>query len=1154
MSFPELLKNALSAALMHGELSMTSKARESAVIVGSTTLAVHCAQRLIDSGRSIAAIVPLDDALERWAAAQGLRRVASLDALEELLRGEPTDWLFSIVNPLLLPSSLIERCRLGAINYHDGPLPRYAGTHATFWALLAGEPEHAITWHRMARVADAGDVLLQTAVEITAAETSLSLNLKCFQAAADGFGRLLEHHLSNGTVEPHPQDLGQRTFFSRHRRPHGAGLLQWNRSADDLARLARALDFGDYFFNPLCTVKAVLPDRVIRVERVDLLPNASTRPPGTVVACESNGIRVSTATSDVLVSGLSSLSGRALDWQPRAGDRLPLLTDDELTAITRDHESISGSEPFWRERLQRLRPMTRLSQESASIRRQATGWIHTQDVTDLLSAFMLYVARLLGEEQVQFGFRVRTEWRGCLASTVPATIDIPSSFHDLRRAVESELELLAGHRTFAKDLLARAPELRHIPDLHHRNPWAISVDLVDEREDSDEESDLLTLQVSRRDGSFRLLFDATRISIDDLVAFLQSPSDCDASHGAINRDTGLHGPKIDYPRERSVPQLFSAHARSRPEAPAVIFEDRVMTYGELDRCSSQVATFLCNNGIGRGSLVGVHVHRSVEMVAALLGIMKSGAAYVPMDPAYPRDRIAYMIDDAKLPMLIADSSLRASVPESKARVVSLQDVIRAGTPLSTVPEIGEIDGLAYVIYTSGSTGHPKGVEVGHRALVNLLSSMASSPGFASADRLLAVTTICFDIAGLELYLPLVTGGAVSIVSAADAADGLALRRQLERSRPTVMQATPATWKMLLHAGWKGDLNLKILCGGEALPPDLADELTSHGLEVWNLYGPTETTIWSSMSRVERGRRVTIGRPIANTQFYLLGERLRPAPRGFPAELFIAGDGVAEGYLGRPELTAERFLPCPFGAEGARMYRTGDVVRLLEDGTVEYLNRIDRQTKLHGYRIEPGEIEWALRRHASVKEAVVVVREDTPGDPRLVAYIEAHARVSPPEPELRRHLRTMLPEYEVPAAFVTLPRIPRTPNGKIDCGALPKPSASILPEVSDDFRNFERRIATIWSDVLGRDSVTLDETFFDIGGSSLLMMETVRRLQDAMGRPITSTDMLAYPTVRDMAAFLAGQSEDRHESGGALRPGIGELRRKRLALHGGNAVS
>jgi amino acid adenylation domain-containing protein len=600
----------------------------------------------------------------------------------------------------------------------------------------------------------------------------------------------------------------------------------------------------------------------------------------------------------------------------------------------------------------------------------------------------------------------------------------------------------------------------------------------------------------------------------------------------------------DYPRDRCVHHLFAEQARLRPGATAVVFEDCAITYGELDRLSSQLAAFLRARGLGDGMLAGICMERSVDMVVAMLGILKAGAAYIPMDPAYPAERIAYMLADAHPALLLTDCRSRERVPQAATAVLALGDCrdAIAATPPSAHDDEGA-DGLAYVIYTSGSTGRPKGVQVGHRALTNLICSMARVPGFTADDTLLAVTTICFDIAGLEIYLPLVSGGVLEIASAETAADGFALRQQMDRRRPTVMQATPATWKMLLSAGWTGDPNLKVLCGGEALPRDLADKLVPLAREVWNLYGPTETTIWSSISKVHPGRPVTIGRPIANTQFYILDEHLRPVAPGISGELYIAGDGVAHGYLNRPELTRERFLHCPFDPKGGAMYRTGDIVRRSPEGDLEYLHRADRQVKLHGYRIEPEEIEHVLRQSPSVAEAVVLVREDAPGDLQLVAYIVASPGSDPSPLELRRHLKTILPAYLLPGAFVRIDRIPLTPNAKVDHKALPKPSASTPGEDTscEPATELERRVAAVWSQVLGRVHVGLDEVFFEAGGDSLRLMEAVQRLRNEMQTALTSVDMLAHPTVRSLAGFLGGEAEEGPNRGHASRQRIANLR-------------
>jgi len=438
-----------------------------------------------------------------------------------------------------------------------------------------------------------------------------------------------------------------------------------------------------------------------------------------------------------------------------------------------------------------------------------------------------------------------------------------------------------------------------------------------------------------------------------------------------------------------VAELVRARVTRTPDAPAVSFGADTLTYAGLQEGADRLARELARRGVGPGVLVGVYLERSAEMVEALLGITRAGGAYVPLDPDFPAERIAFMMGDCAAPVVVTHSSLVGSLPTHGTQVVCVDRDFEAGAEAGAdeLPGAGP-DDLAYVIYTSGSTGRPKGVEVTNRALVNFLTAMADRPGLGPADVLVAVTTLSFDIAGLELWLPLVTGARVVVASTEQATDPRQLTALLEEVGATVLQATPATWRMVVDAGWPGRPGLRALCGGEALPAALADQLLDRGVELWNLYGPTEATIWSTALKVTtRGRPLTIGRPIANTSLYILDQDLVPVPVGVAGELHIGGAGLARGYLGRPELTAERFIPHPFDpSPGSRVYKTGDLARWRPDGEVEFLGRLDHQVKVRSFRIECGEVEAALEAHPAVRSAVVVGVEDSPGDTRLVAYV------------------------------------------------------------------------------------------------------------------------------------------------------------------------
>ncbi len=585
----------------------------------------------------------------------------------------------------------------------------------------------------------------------------------------------------------------------------------------------------------------------------------------------------------------------------------------------------------------------------------------------------------------------------------------------------------------------------------------------------------------------------------------------------------------------SVHRLIAAQAAVRPEAVAVSQGKEHLSYGELERRSDLLARRLAGLGVGPEVLVGVAMERSPELLVALLGIMKAGGAYLPLDPAYPAERLAFMLDDSNTPVLLTQSRTASALPRHPARVLLLDEgwegEAAAGRRRAALAEDGALPGAsAYVIYTSGSTGRPKGVQVSHGALTAFLAAMMREPGLDPGDTLLAVTSLSFDIAGLELFLPLLVGARVEPVPAAVASDGSRLAARIGESGATVLQATPATWRMLLDTGWRMPGNLRLaLTGGEALSGDLAVRLCLCASEVWNLYGPTETTIWSTASRVEAGEDgISIGHPIDNTRVYVLDGGMQPLPVRVPGELHIGGSGVARGYLGRPDLTAEKFVPDPWGGEpGQRLYRTGDLVRYRPGGALEFLGRLDHQVKVRGFRIEPGEIETALREHPAVRQAVVTARQGRGGDRILVAYLVCGGGEVPSNEQLGAFLRQRLPEYMIPSAFLSLEALPLTANGKVDRRALPAPERSPESAYEPPRGTVEETLARIWSEVLGLERVGIHDNFFDLGGHSILATVLMHRVREELGADLPLRTLFVTPTVAGLAAAVsAAQGEER----------------------------
>ncbi len=652
----------------------------------------------------------------------------------------------------------------------------------------------------------------------------------------------------------------------------------------------------------------------------------------------------------------------------------------------------------------------------------------------------------------------------------------------------------------------------------------------------------LFLNVAQVDGGLRLecqyntgLFDASTIR-RWLALYRSALERCAAAPGIALAEAlaptaaectlfeTFNSTALDRDRDLRIDTLIARQAAATPDAVAVVGAGRTLSYGELDACANALAADLRARAVGPGDLVGICCGRNEQMLVALLGVLKSGAGYVPLDPALPRQRLEFMAQDAELRYVVSDGSVSGEWPFFAAQRVGV-DLL---APLPEAPALqGGPDDVAYVIYTSGSTGTPKGVRVPHRSVVNLLASLRTTPGMRAAHRVLSVTTLSFDIAVSELIMPLTVGARIVVADRAQATDGERLRELIQREGVDFLDGTPSTWRLLLASGWQGRHDLLAICTGEPLPPDLARELLPLVGELWNGYGPTETTVWSSFHRVERvDGPLPIGRPVANTQIHVVDAKLRTLPLGAVGELYIAGEGVTLGYLNRPELTAERFVAPPPGASpaaaAARWYRTGDLGRWRADGVLECLGRIDHQVKVRGYRIELGEIESALQRHASVARALVITREDQPGDVRIVAYVVPRGGAFD-DLELRQHLAESLPDYMIPQHFVRLDALPALPNGKLDRRALPKPSLGTAVRAVERVapRNeTEERVLALMEAVLDLPGMSVLDNFFALGGHSLLAMRLTTRLNAEFGVALPLRTLFESSNAEALALAIA----------------------------------
>lgn len=591
--------------------------------------------------------------------------------------------------------------------------------------------------------------------------------------------------------------------------------------------------------------------------------------------------------------------------------------------------------------------------------------------------------------------------------------------------------------------------------------------------------------------------------------------------------------------------VFEQKSKQYASDIALSYHGQQFSYDQINRKVNQFAGFLLAKGVQVEDRIGIAVDRSPEMLIVMLGILKAGAAYVPLDPEYPHKRIEYMLSDSAAKILIVSSKYKGLYKTQAAEIVvedawlKLSDYSTENIPVKAAPY-----NLAYVLYTSGSTGMPKGVEIEHSNLYNLLLSVQKMPGLTDKDKLLAVTTISFDISITELFLPLITGAQLVLTDSQSTKDGGALLDIIRNEHITFIQATPVTYKIMLEAGWDELIDMKVTSTGEPLPKDLALKLLPRCTALYNMYGPTETTIFSTGKQIKtEEEQITIGKPVDNTSIYILDEDFKQVPHGETGEIYIGGKGVARGYFNKPEMTSQRFIFDPFaGDPKGRMYRTGDLGKILPDGDILCFGRIDNQVKIRGYRIELSEIEFILSQQKNIKEAVVLSLKNRAGEDRLVAYVVAIGIKDSSKAAEIQHwkavLKAALPAFMVPNDFVLLDALPLTANGKIDRNALPNPEINIDTNSSSYVAprtRLEKLVAEIWTACLKIENIGINDNFFELGGHSLAAVQVITRIKNETGKRIRLANFFEYPTVEQLAILIEHDKKQTHNSLVPIKP-------------------
>ncbi|MER5774786.1 amino acid adenylation domain-containing protein, partial [Streptomyces sp. NPDC002039] len=1154
-------------------------------LIGGTRVLTRCAARLLDSGVRIEGVLSDDPAVTQWADTRGIPVLDPHADLARTLSARPFDYLFSMVNFRILPAPVLDLPNIAAINFHDGPLPRYSGSHVPAWALYEGASRHAATWHRMTEAVDAGGVLLERWFPIRDHSTALSLTYETAEVGIELFADLVPHVVARTLPEPLDTGDRERRFYRRSDRMASGGIIHAGTSAAEAERLSKALDYGS-FPNPLGVTTLVTEQGAVFTRQVRLIPREDTRTGTTVQSVTTSAITLAAPDADLVLSDWAAVDGSALSGQAAAqrlgitpGAPLPAASEQRLADIAAAQKALRPHEPWWRARLERLRPAPLpaddFSAAAAHYSRHELAFTPAsrEETVAVVRAFLTVVAERTGEHVFDFAWSpsaardLSERTHGIAAARFPVRFD-----RDTTRSLQDKLDQAAAHQGYAGDLELRLG-LAGRP-LGSDEPSFTRVMVLDrgagEEASSEPHTEIALLCL--KDGPPTIFVRETAMDADAALDFTEQVEDLVLTallHGEepspAPRAEGVPDARIDEHHAQPSPErpaaadapavsgtlldLFAAVAAERPGAIAVRSGARTLDYAGLDAWADAVAARLHDEGIESGSVVAVLMERDVALLPALLGILRAGAAFLPLDPGYPVERLRRYVEVSRCDLIVTDDRTHAlGASLGPARRVPGSD----GSAQAVPPEVTASD-LAYLLFTSGSTGNPKGVEVEHGALANFLTGIGERLGVSSDDTVLAHTTVAFDISLLELFLPLTSGATVVLASREIAGDPYRLAELT--AEVTVAQATPSLWRLLLGTGWTPDERLTVLSGGEALPPATAERLHEAARALWNLYGPTEATIWTSCHRVTSvGSFVPLGEPLPHTELHVLDDQLESCVAGSTGELYLSGAGLARGYAGRPDLTGDVFTLHP--VTGVRLYRTGDEVRLHTDGAIEWLGRTDAQVKVRGNRIEPAEIERVLEKFDGITAAVVVAaRFEGRGEPRLTAYLVGED--TPTKSRLDAFVGAALPGYMVPDAYVNLDAVPLTDNGKVARARLPLPTRdTIIPsaagaafaetepveseETVDPVTSAEsaesaepatapmtaealaESIAGVFAATLEHPAFDVHANFFDLGGDSVNVTSAAVRLSREVGADITAPSIFASGTPVKLARLLGAE--------------------------------
>lgn len=1145
--------------MSHLKLSDYSNEKKSpsCYLVGQDNLLVECAKILLARSFSIVGVISPSNHIRAWMQQQGITCFHSLSEIN--WEATSADYLFSIVNNEIIPPFVLKQIRRLAINYHDGPLPRYAGANAASWAIIHGESSHAVTWHVINECIDGGRILKQHPIPLHPDESAMSLNFKCAEQAIVAFSKLVDE-LINESYHLTQQDLAQRSYFARSKKPVNNGWINWDSSAEQIVQLFRATQFG-LCRNPFATTKIVLGNEAFVVEALTRLSSNSGQTPGSVIKKTQSYWQIATKTNTVMLSSLSTMDGKPVElntlasrYDIAAGTQLvsPSVLDGEL--LLKLSQDYFPYEAYWVEKLRYFQPNTGTS-EQAKVNLQNVPialndhLLHFGNAIEdapmvLLAVWLVYLRRIDGHRQlnifVNLGNSLAADHLPFFTTHLPFSITINDykNFNQLVEQVRRECQQIRQHGSYLRDCWYRYPELAE--SIANDTP-GYHVTLGDLTYQGVAEDILpkpfLTLCEELLDHSHRPISEIDWITQQERQQLLIEWNATDTP----------------YPAHKTIHGLFEEQVERTPHHLALVAQDARLTYQELNNRANQLAHYLiANRSIQPDQLIAVFLERSQWMSIALLGILKSSAAYVPLDPDYPANQVEYILNETNTRVVVTTKThvqqLR-SLPnidwkKNTLLVLDDPDFLLTSAQQSTVNPVTTTSSrnLSYVMYTSGTTGQPKGIQIEHRGIVNQITWMNRTYPLRPTDKVLQRTSYVFDISVWELFRANLYGATVVFAKKEGHREPNYLIRLIESEQVSVIQFTPSMLNEFIYelANKKNHLSSlrHIFCAGEVLDVmtvNIVHLLLPHAI-IHNLYGPTEASINMLSYDCIDQQTAFIGKPIANTRVYVLDEQLRLLPVGASGELYIGGVGLARGYLNKAELTSQKFIPNPFQTEQDkrhgqydRLYKTGDMVRWLTSGNLDFLGRYDTQTKLRGYRIELSGIEQILHRYPGIQQSVVRVVDN-----QLVAYYVARQAFDPIK--LSTYVAELLPEYMVPNQFIYLEKLPLTISGKVDQKKLPLPVQPI-EHIFQPRNSIEATIAGVFAAVLDLEQTVISTTddFFRLGGDSILAIRLVSRLNELFQQKIQVRDVLQLKTIQALSALVEGSKSASQQTETPYKP-------------------